>query len=41
MTVDLGRAKGKITITFASVDDLERIVGVIAPQAATALRGAS
>jgi ParB family chromosome partitioning protein len=39
VTVDLGRSKGKITITFASVDDLERIVGVIAPQAALALRG--
>ena len=41
VTVDLGRTKGKITITFASVDDLERIVGTIAPQAANALRGAS
>ncbi len=39
MTVDLGRSKGKITITFASVDDLERIVDVIAPQASQALRG--
>ncbi|GAA3751810.1 ParB/RepB/Spo0J family partition protein [Plantactinospora mayteni] len=27
--VDIGRSKGKITIEFASVDDLERIVGVI------------
>lgn len=27
--VDLGRTKGKITIEFASVDDLERIVGLI------------
>lgn len=27
--VDLGRNKGKITIEFATVDDLERIVGVI------------
>ena len=32
VTVDLGRSKGKITITFASVDDLERIVEVIAPR---------
>ena len=24
--VDLGRSKGKITIEFASIDDLERIV---------------
>jgi len=30
--VDLGRRKGKITVEFASVDDLERIVGVIAPE---------
>ena len=29
--VDLGRRKGKITVEFASVDDLERIVGVMAP----------
>ncbi|MEV6526170.1 ParB/RepB/Spo0J family partition protein [Longispora sp. NPDC051575] len=27
--VDLGKRKGKITIEFATVDDLERIVGVI------------
>lgn len=39
VTVDLGRAKGKITITFASVDDLERIVDVIAPTASKTLRG--
>jgi ParB family transcriptional regulator, chromosome partitioning protein len=33
--VDLGRRKGKITVEFASVDDLERIVAVIAPHLAT------
>jgi len=27
--VDIGRNKGKITIEFATVDDLERIVGII------------
>jgi ParB family chromosome partitioning protein len=27
--VDIGRNKGKITIEFATVDDLERIVGMI------------
>ena len=27
--VDLGRSRGKVTIEFASVDDLERIVQVI------------
>jgi ParB family transcriptional regulator, chromosome partitioning protein len=32
--VDLGRRKGKITVEFGSVDDLERIVGVIAPELA-------
>ncbi len=30
--VDLGRRKGRITVEFASIDDLERIVAVIAPQ---------
>jgi ParB family chromosome partitioning protein len=29
--VELGRAKGKITIEFASVDDLERVVAAMAP----------
>jgi ParB family chromosome partitioning protein len=38
--VELGRSKGTITIAFATVDDLERIVGQIAPAAARALRGA-
>jgi ParB family chromosome partitioning protein len=33
--VELGRRKGKITVEFASVDDLERIVAVMAPQLAT------
>ena len=30
--VDLGRSKGKIQIEFASLDDLERIIGLIDPQ---------
>jgi ParB family chromosome partitioning protein len=30
--VEIGRRKGKITVEFASIDDLERIVGVMAPQ---------
>ncbi|MFN2561292.1 MAG: ParB/RepB/Spo0J family partition protein [Jatrophihabitans sp.] len=30
--VDIGRRKGKITVEFASIDDLERIVAVMAPQ---------
>jgi len=29
--VDLGRSRGKVTIEFASLDDLERIVTVISP----------
>jgi ParB family chromosome partitioning protein len=34
--VELGRRKGKITVEFGSIDDLERIIAVIAPQLATA-----
>ncbi|RLV57281.1 ParB/RepB/Spo0J family partition protein [Aeromicrobium phragmitis] len=30
-TVQLGKTKGKITIEFATIDDLERIVGLINP----------
>jgi ParB family chromosome partitioning protein len=30
--VDLGRTKGKITVEFATIDDLERIVGMMDPQ---------
>jgi len=37
--VTLGRRKGTITIDFASIDDLERIVASIAPQAAASVRG--
>lgn len=33
--VDLGRRKGKIVVEFGSVDDLERIVGIIAPEVQT------
>jgi ParB family chromosome partitioning protein len=32
--VVLGQRKGRITVEFASIDDLERIVGVMAPQLA-------
>jgi len=35
--VDLGRSKGRITVEFASIDDLERIVAAMAPDAATTL----
>ncbi|MBV9822173.1 MAG: ParB/RepB/Spo0J family partition protein [Actinobacteria bacterium] len=37
--VELGQRKGKITVEFGSIDDLERIVGVIAPQLATVRPG--
>jgi ParB family chromosome partitioning protein len=33
--VELGRRKGRITVEFASIDDLERIVALMAPQLAT------
>ena len=39
VSVELGRRRGKLVISFATVDDLERIVSQIAPQAAQALRG--
>jgi ParB family chromosome partitioning protein len=33
--VDIGRRKGRITVEFASIDDLERIVALMAPQVGT------
>ena len=33
--VDIGRRKGRSTVEFASIDDLERIVSVMAPQLST------
>lgn len=33
VTVDLGRSKGKVTIEFASLEDLERILAELAPAA--------
>jgi ParB family chromosome partitioning protein len=35
--VEMGRRRGKLVVEFASVDDLERIVGQIAPDAVRAL----
>jgi ParB family chromosome partitioning protein len=32
VTVALGRRRGKLTITFASIDDLHRVVGILAPE---------
>jgi ParB family transcriptional regulator, chromosome partitioning protein len=37
--VELGRRKGKIVVEFASVDDLERIVGLMAPAVGQRLGG--
>ena len=34
MKVDLGRSKGKITVEFATVEDLERIVEMMDPRRA-------
>jgi ParB family chromosome partitioning protein len=34
--VDIGRRKGRITVEFASIDDLERIVALMAPDVRTA-----
>ena len=34
--VELGRRKGKIIVEFASADDLDRIVAVMAPAATSA-----
>jgi ParB family chromosome partitioning protein len=31
VTVDLGRRRGKLTVTFASIDDLQRVLAVLAP----------
>ncbi|MEP6852942.1 MAG: ParB/RepB/Spo0J family partition protein [bacterium] len=33
--VDIGRRKGRITVEFASIDDLERIVALMAPDVAS------
>jgi ParB family chromosome partitioning protein len=32
VTVELGRRRGKLTVSFASIDDLTRVLGVLAPQ---------
>ena len=36
--VDLGRSKGRIVVEFGSIDDLERIVALMAPDAEVAGR---
>ncbi|MFI6484499.1 ParB/RepB/Spo0J family partition protein [Nonomuraea sp. NPDC050663] len=38
--VDLGRRKGRIVVEFATIDDLERIIGTMAPEAVRAMRDA-
>jgi ParB family transcriptional regulator, chromosome partitioning protein len=37
--IDLGRKRGKMTIEFATLDDLHRIVGLIEPEAVAGLAG--
>ncbi|MDQ1686713.1 MAG: ParB family transcriptional regulator, chromosome partitioning protein, partial [Frankiaceae bacterium] len=32
VTVELGRRRGKLTVAFASLDDLQRVLGVLAPE---------
>jgi ParB family chromosome partitioning protein len=39
VNVELGRSKGHISIAFASLDDLDRIVASIAPQARSIVAG--
>ncbi|GII44344.1 chromosome partitioning protein ParB [Planotetraspora silvatica] len=39
--VDLGQRKGKIVVEFSTIDDLERIIGTMAPEASNAMRGLS
>ncbi|WP_336209324.1 ParB/RepB/Spo0J family partition protein [Nonomuraea sp. LPB2021202275-12-8] len=39
--VDLGRRKGRIVVEFATIDDLERIIGTMAPEAARVMRDAA
>ena len=36
--VDIGRRKGKISVEFASIDDLQRIVAIMAPGVRTGRR---
>lgn len=35
VTVELGRRRGKLTVAFASLDDLHRVLGVLAPEVLT------
>ena len=39
VTIDIGRRRGKLVVEFATLDDLERIVTTIAPDAAGLLKG--
>lgn len=32
VTVELGRRRGKLTVAFATLDDLQRVLGVLAPE---------
>ncbi len=37
--VDLGRRKGRIVVEFSTIDDLERIIGTMAPEATNSMSG--
>jgi ParB family transcriptional regulator, chromosome partitioning protein len=41
VSIALGRSKGRLTVEFASMEDLERIIADLAPTEAAALRGES
>ncbi len=34
VTIEMGRRKGKVTVEFATMDDLRRVVGVMVPSLA-------
>ncbi len=39
MAISLGRNKGKISVEFASVEDLNRILALLAPEERKAFQG--
>ena len=40
VSVEIGSRKGRIVVEFATLDDLERVVGTMAPDALDAVRRA-
>jgi ParB family chromosome partitioning protein len=41
VSIDMGRRKGKLTVEFATMDDLRRVVGIMVPALAAPSAGAS